>query len=82
MRVAGLTLIAAFLRCLRVEMMAAQIQRLSTRCAVPVGLERAGGEIGVESAFFDQELKQGLGEHMEGDLMRASEFGVQPVAEV
>ena len=49
---------------------------------MPVGFEGAGGELEVESAVFDQELKQGLGEHVEGDLMCAGEFGVQPVAEV
>ena len=58
MRVAGLTLIAAFIRCLRVEMMAAEVERLAAWCAVPIGFEGAGGEIGVEGAFFDQKLKR------------------------
>ena len=49
--------------------------------AAPVGFQRGGDGRGVGVIFHGEEIEETLRDGLEGDLVRAAQRGVEPVAE-
>lgn len=49
--------------------------------AAPVGLQRGGDGRAIRAIFTREEIKEALRDGLEGDLVRAAQGGVEPVAE-
>ena len=59
----------------------AEGQGFAARGAPPVGFQRGGDSRAIGVIFHREEIEEALRDGLEGDLVRATQRGVEPVAE-